>query len=92
MFTSSIASRASGLGSSASPKFAVSKLSAAGNDEISGNTSGSVANKGMEGLAITPDGKTLVGVMQSPLLQDGGTGHRSEYPAGPDRHSHGRPE
>jgi hypothetical protein len=24
----------------------------------------------MEGLAITPDGKTLVGVMQAPLLQD----------------------
>ena len=27
----------------------------------------------MEGLAITPDGRTLVGAMQSPLLQDGGT-------------------
>ncbi len=27
----------------------------------------------MEGLAITPDGNTLVGVMQSPLAQDGGT-------------------
>jgi hypothetical protein len=26
----------------------------------------------MEGLAITPDGKTLVGAMQSPLEQDGG--------------------
>ncbi|NSL87697.1 esterase-like activity of phytase family protein [Chitinophaga sp. Mgbs1] len=25
------------------------------------------ANRGMEGLAITPDGKTLVGLMQSPL-------------------------
>ena len=37
------------------------------------NTSGRVTNKGMEGLAITPDGKTLVGVMQSPLAQDGGT-------------------
>ncbi|BAN36632.1 hypothetical protein SCD_n02833 [Sulfuricella denitrificans skB26] len=35
------------------------------------NTTGRVANKGMEGLAITPDGKTLVGVMQAPLLQDG---------------------
>jgi hypothetical protein len=54
-------------------KFAVSKLSAVGDTEISGNTSGRVANKGMEGLAITPDGKTLVGIMQSPLLQDGGT-------------------
>ncbi|MGM9515412.1 esterase-like activity of phytase family protein [Roseateles sp. DB2] len=34
------------------------------------NSSGRVANKGMEGLALTPDGKTLVGVMQAPLLQD----------------------
>jgi len=54
-------------------KFAVSHLSPVGNTEISGNTSGRVANKGMEGLAITPDGKTLVGIMQSPLIQDGGT-------------------
>lgn len=37
------------------------------------NTSGRIANKGMEGLAITPDGRTLVGAMQSPLIQDGGT-------------------
>ncbi|RYZ82705.1 MAG: PEP-CTERM sorting domain-containing protein, partial [Moraxellaceae bacterium] len=38
--------------------------------EIGGNTSGRTTNKGMEGLAITPDGKTLVGIMQAPLLQD----------------------
>jgi Esterase-like activity of phytase len=37
------------------------------------NTSGRVANKGAEGLAITPDGRTLVVALQSPLLQDGGT-------------------
>lgn len=54
-------------------KFAVTNLSPVGNTEISGNASGRVANKGMEGLAITPDGKTLVGIMQSPLIQDGGT-------------------
>ncbi|MEH2422977.1 MAG: esterase-like activity of phytase family protein [Nostoc sp.] len=54
-------------------KFAISNLSPVGDTEISGNTSGRVANKGMEGLAITPDGKTLVGILQSPLLQDGGT-------------------
>ena len=35
-----------------------------------GNTSGRVFNKGMEGLAITPDGKSLVGIMQAPLIQD----------------------
>ena len=34
------------------------------------NTSGRTGNKGMEGLAITPDGKMLVGAMQAPLLQD----------------------
>ncbi len=36
-----------------------------------GNTSGRVDNKGMEGLAITPDGKTLVGILQAPTVQDG---------------------
>lgn len=54
-------------------KFAISNLNPVGAIEISGNTSGRVANKGMEGLAITPNGKTLVGIMQSPLIQDGGT-------------------
>jgi hypothetical protein len=53
--------------------FAVSTLSPVGATEISVNTSGRVANKGMEGLAISPDGSTLFGAMQSPLLQDGGT-------------------
>lgn len=49
---------------------AVTNLSAQGATEISGNTVGRVANKGMEGLALTPDGKTLVGIMQAPLEQD----------------------
>ena len=57
--------------------FAVNNPSATGNAEISGNSIGRVANKGMEGLAITPDGKTLVGLMQSPLAQDGGDGGRA---------------
>jgi len=52
-------------------ELAVSNLSSVGATEISGNTIGRVANKGMEGLAITPDGKTLVGMMQAPLEQDG---------------------
>jgi hypothetical protein len=56
--------------------FAVSNLSSMGATEISGNTSGRVANKGMEGLAISPDGKTLFGFVQSPLIQDGGDGGR----------------
>jgi len=57
--------------------FGISTLSAVGATEISGNTTGRVANKGMEGLAISPDGKTLFGFMQSPLAQDGGDGGRA---------------
>lgn len=57
--------------------FAVNQLAAQGATEISGNTTGRVANKGMEGLAITPNGRTLVGFMQSPLIQDGGDGGRA---------------
>lgn len=51
-------------------KLAASTLSASGDAEIAANPSGRLANKGMEGLAITPDGKTLVGVMQANLAQD----------------------
>lgn len=50
--------------------FYVTTLSPVGATEISGNTAGRTANKGMEGLAITPDGKTLVGIMQASLIQD----------------------
>ena len=49
---------------------AVRNLSAQGALEIAGNTMGRIANKGMEGLSITPDGKTLVGIMQASLAQD----------------------
>ncbi len=58
------------------PEFAVNNLNAQGDAEIAGNVMGRVANKGMEGLAITPDGKKLVGIMQSPLAQDGGVDGR----------------
>jgi hypothetical protein len=40
---------------------------------------GRVANKGAEGLAITPDGRTLVVALQSALIQDGGTGPNGAY-------------
>jgi hypothetical protein len=53
-------------------EFAIASLNAVGDKEISGNKIGRVANKGMEGLAITPDGSRLLGAMQSPLLQDRG--------------------
>jgi hypothetical protein len=35
------------------------------------NLKGRQANRGMEGLAISPDGSKLYGLMQSPLIQDG---------------------
>ncbi len=54
--------------------FFVANLSAMGATEISDNTAGRVANKGMEGLAITPDGRTLVGIMQNALIQDAAQG------------------
>jgi hypothetical protein len=57
--------------------FYIAAKNSQGAFEISGNTSGRVANKGMEGLAITPDGSMLVGFVQSPLIQDGGDGGRA---------------
>jgi hypothetical protein len=39
-------------------------------DENAQNKVGRQTNRGMEGLAITADGKYLYGLMQSPLLQD----------------------
>lgn len=56
----------------------VAVLSPQGSVEIASNASGRVANKGMEGLAITPDGKTLVGIVQAPLAQDASIGASSK--------------
>ncbi len=55
-------------------KYYVPNLSPVGNTEISGNTIGRTANKGLEGLAITPDGKTLVSIIQAPYIQDANQG------------------
>jgi hypothetical protein len=55
------------------PKFAIANPRATetgATGELVNNTSGRVTNKGMEGLAISPDGTKLFGIMQSPLLQD----------------------
>lgn len=49
---------------------ATTVLSPLGAAEIAKSTQGRTANKGMEGLAVTPDGKRLVGMMQAALLQD----------------------
>lgn len=53
-------------------KFLADYPSATPNDELSKNASGRQSNRGMEGLAISPDGSKLYGIMQSPLIQDGG--------------------
>jgi hypothetical protein len=55
-------------------KFYVANQRPVGADEISANAMGRTANKGMEGLAITPDGNTLVGIMQAALIQDASQG------------------
>ncbi len=40
--------------------------------------SGRQNNRGLEGLTLLPGGKTLVGVMQSPLIQDGGLDEKNK--------------
>ena len=49
--------------------FYVTVLKPVGSDEISMNI-GRTANKGLEGLAISPDGRTLVAIIQAALIQD----------------------
>lgn len=51
-------------------EFRIAKQSANGDEEDSSNKIGRRANRGMEGLALSPSGNSLVGLMQSPLLQD----------------------
>jgi len=53
-------------------RFLIANPSSDGNAELLNNTSGRQANRGMEGLAISPDGAFLVGIMQNALLQDHG--------------------
>lgn len=52
-------------------KFLIDNPSADPNAELSGNTKGRQPNRGMEGLAISPDGTVAFGLMQNPLIQDG---------------------
>src|SRR5262245_17800500 len=49
---------------------AITQLSPQSAVEIAANAVGRVTNKGMEGLAITPDGSMLVGIIQASLEQD----------------------
>src|SRR5262249_21421714 len=58
-------------------KFLIDFPSADGNTELVKNIAGRQANRGMEGLAISPDGTKLYGIMQSPLIQDHGLDNSS---------------
>ena len=42
------------------------------------NTSGRRPNRGLEGLSITPDGRRLFAMLQSPNIQDGGANNLSQ--------------
>ena len=42
------------------------------------NLKGRLPNRGMEGLAISPDGDKLFGILQSPLIQDGATNQEKQ--------------
>lgn len=53
-------------------KFFIANASGDPNTELLGNSAGRQANRGMEGLAISPDGSTLFGMMQNALIQDNG--------------------
>lgn len=55
-----------------SSRFFITSPSADPNAELLGNSSGRQANRGMEGLAISPHGRYLFGIMQNALLQDHG--------------------
>jgi hypothetical protein len=46
---------------------------------VTGPDSGRKNNRGIEGIAITPDGKRLFAMLQSPLVQDGGEDNGSRY-------------
>jgi Esterase-like activity of phytase len=53
-------------------RYTISNPSSDPNSELLNNTAGRQANRGMEGLAISPDGTTLFGIMQNALIQDHG--------------------
>ena len=61
------------IGAVAAPEgFTLAKPAVNAKLEMQANTIGRVTNRGAEGLAITPDGRYMAVIMQSPLIQDGG--------------------
>jgi Esterase-like activity of phytase len=60
-------------------RYWIAKPSPHAEDELPpANTSGRQANRGLEGLAVSPDGSTLWAVLQSPLIQDGALDAKNE--------------
>jgi Esterase-like activity of phytase len=51
-------------------KYSITNPSASGDAELQNNVIGRQTNRGMEGLAISPDGRYLFGMMQNALIQD----------------------
>jgi hypothetical protein len=51
-------------------KYSITNPSASADSELQNNNIGRQTNRGMEGLAISPDGRYLFGMMQNALLQD----------------------
>jgi len=64
------------------PAFAVTTPDGNPLAEASLNTTGRQPNRGFEGLALTPDGTRLIAVLQSPLIQDGGSNTPGQPRAG----------
>ena len=63
-------------------RFLIKHCCPTSDEENSVNDSGRQANRGMEGLAISPDGDHLFGLLQSPLLQDSERTSLSSKPVG----------
>lgn len=59
-------------------RYQIAHPAASKEEEIARNTSGRIANAGMEGLAISPDGSRLYGLEQLPLLQDTKAGKKGK--------------
>src|SRR5262249_47282536 len=63
-------------------KFEVENAGASDDEERKNNKAGRQPNRGMEGLAISPDGGKLYGIMQSVLTQDGEFDPKKGYVVG----------
>jgi hypothetical protein len=63
-------------------KFQIAEEGATAEEERRNNKTGRQPNRGMEGLAISPNGGKLYGIMQSVLMQDGDPDPKKGYVSG----------